>query len=374
MILKPIKDDKIEKIINESKDFEMKLTSEQVLKEFETRKAKKQVKVNEEIIEPVKKKKIFPYLGMGLASLATCAVVISVVFANQNSKITYTNISNNVSVLTNSEASKSLGKELLLFNFNYDSNNDIATKALKNAYQVKYASSDFVDSIDKIITRVVTGFEKVSQIFLNGILDFNDMKIDSYELDKPKIIEGKEFDHVISYRYGLVVGFKYYYSSSNELDYGYTEIDNGLFGDKSYYKTSINVVTKDDNKFIETSLNKDNCYFKINNEGSKKASDSIFNYFTFINKDDFESKNPLNRYFVSLDKSGNNSSFSLQNKNEYKIDYSNISNSILNLITCSFNVQYFDLVDEITKTFDNVKLSLKGDKNEYDINGNIVKI
>ena len=113
MILKPIKDDKIEKIINESKDFEMKLTSEQVLKEFEARKAKKQVKVKEEIIEPVKKKKLFPYLGMGLASLATCAVVISVVFANQNSKITYTNISNNVSVLTNSEASKSLGKELL---------------------------------------------------------------------------------------------------------------------------------------------------------------------------------------------------------------------------------------------------------------------
>ena len=220
MILKPIKDDKIEKIINESKDFEMKLTSERVLKEFEARKAKKQVKVKEEIIEPVKKKKLFPYLGMGLASLATCAVVISVVFANQNSKITYTNISNNVSVLTNSEASKSLGKELLLFNFNYDSNNDIATKALKNAYQVKYASSDFVDSIDKIITRVVTGFEKVSQIFLNGILDFNDMKIDSYELDKPKIIEGKEFDHVISYRYALVVDFKYYYSSSNELDYG----------------------------------------------------------------------------------------------------------------------------------------------------------
>ena len=51
MILKPIKDDKIEKIINESKDFEMKLTSERVLKEFEARKAKKQVKVKEEIID-----------------------------------------------------------------------------------------------------------------------------------------------------------------------------------------------------------------------------------------------------------------------------------------------------------------------------------
>ena len=373
MILKPIKDDKIEKMINASKDFEIKLTSDQVLKEFKARKAKKQIEVKEEIIEPVKKKKIFPYLGVGLASLATCAIVISVVFVNNNNKITYTNISNDAQVLNSSQASKSIGKELLLFNLNYDSNNDIATKALKNAYQVKYQSSDFVDSIDKIISRVVIGFEKVSQIFLNGILDFNDIKIDSYKLDKPKVIEGNEFDSFISYRYALIVDFKYYYSSNSDLNFGYTEINDGLFN-KSYYKTSINVVSKDGEKYIESSLIKDECYFKIDNKGTKEVNDSIFRFFTYINKDEFESNNALNKYFVNLDKDGNDSSFTLENKNEYKIDYSNISNSILNFITCSFNVKYFDLISDFTKTFDNVKLSPKGDKNEYDFNGEIIEI
>lgn len=373
MILKPIKDEKIEKIVNESKDFEMKLTSDQVLKEFEARKAKKLATVKEEVKEPVKKNKLFPYLGVGLASLATCAVVISVVLSNQNSGPKVTNISNNASLLNNADASKSIGKELLLFNFNYDSNNDVATETLKKAYQVKYASSGIVDSIDKILNRVAAGFEKVSQVFLNGIFNFNDIKVTNSTLDTPKTIDGYEFDSVIDYRYALVLDFKYYYSSTGEVDFGYTEIDNGLFEEKSYYKTLINVVEENGNKYIETSLNKDNCYFKIDNNGSKKSSDSIFSYFTYINKDDYLSKNALNKYFVHLDEDGNDSSFSLQNKEEYKIDYSNISNSILNLITCSFNVDYIDLIEDVKESFTNVKLSKINDKHEYNFNGTIIQ-
>lgn len=373
MILKPIKDDKIESIVNKSKDFEMKLTSEQVLKEFEARKAKKEVLVKEEVIEPVKKNKLFPYLGVGLTSLATCSIVISVVFVNNSNATQITNISNNVEILNKKEASKSIGKELLLFNFNYGSNDDIATKALKNAYNIKYANSNFIDSIDKIIDRVVTGFEKVSQIFLNGIFDFNDMEPEYKTLSKPKVIDGVEFDSVISYRYALIVDFKYYYQSSGDIDYGYTEIDTGFFS-KEYYKTSINVVKKGEETYIETTLNKNDCYFKINNQGTKKSEDSIFSYFTYLTKNDYQNEKALNKYHVNFDNSGNDSSFSLQNKDEYKIDYSNISNSIINLITCSFNVDYFDLVNEFTKKFDNVKLSLVGDKSQYEIGDKIIEI
>lgn len=374
MVLKPIKDDKIDKIVNDSKDYEMKLTSEQVLKEFEARKAKQIQTVNETKKEPEKKKKLFPYLGMGLASLATCAVVISVVYATKGPNIEVTNISSNVNLLKEEGASKSIGKELLLFNFNYDSNNDVATRALQNAYKINYANSDFIDAIDNIINRIALGFEKVSQIFLNGIFDFNDMKPEYKTLSKPKVINGEEFDSVITYRYALIVDFKYYYNSDGSLNYGYTEIDKGLFEGKDYYKTEINVVKKGDETFIETTLNKGDCYFKINNKGTKKATDSIFSYFTYLNQKDYEDEATYNQYFVNLDSNGNNSSFSLQNKNEYKIDYSNISNSLINLITCSFNVDYFDLIKDVKESFLNVKLSSVGDKSHYEIGGIVIEI
>ena len=62
------------------------------------------------------------------------------------------------------------------------------------------------------------------------------------------------------------------------------------------------------------------------------------------------------------------------NKNEYKIDYSNISNSLINLITCSFNVDYFDLIKDVKESFLNVKLSSVGDKSHYEIGGIVIEI
>lgn len=372
MILKPIKDNKIDNIVNNSKDYQMKANADDILRAFELKKATAP-KVEIEQVKPKTVRYKTPAFA-GSMAFASIAIVIGVVLPislNMNNS-GINNISNNSQILTTSESSKAISKELLLFNLNYSDNENSANNVLKKVSKAYENNSEFT-LFDNIIDNIKDGFNSVAQLFLNNIFSLDEIEITETTLKDPKMIGGKQFDKRIDYEYGKLIGifpvveYSYYYSSIENLDYGYTEIP--VFLSKPlYFKTIINEINESGNSHYETTFefsSDTGSAFKIDNKQCNDDNKDIFSYALYENRDDLT----INKYFKSfLIQFGNDnmdSKFKLEKWEEYSIDYLNIS--LTGLLDLSFEVEYLDLLTEKIFNFD-ASLNHKDNKNNYIIN------
>lgn len=370
MILKPKQDDKLDEIINKSKDYEMKLTSEQVLHAYELRKANNSLP--NQIKQDKRQKKINYKLAM-ISSLSLALIITTItigcVYSQNNNDIVYTNISNNIDLLKDKNVNKSIGKELLMFNFNFDNDSTNATKTLRSVL-----NDSFDIDVGKMFNNIVNGFQKVSQIFLNGLFDFNEIEVTNKHLTKPVTFDGVQFDNALNFRYMLLVDFTYYYSSNENVDYGYTLIDTGIL-QKTPFKTIISTVVDNNSnsKYLDLTLSNKDFYFSINNAECKSIEDSVYSYSTYFSEKDFLDNNPYRSFYAKFDSSGKDSCYNIIESNNYLIKYFDISSNIFNLIKCTFNVDYLDLINEHEPTrFNDVKLSGTGNNLSYDFGHNVI--
>lgn len=362
MIIKPIKDDKIDNLISNSKDYDFKTDSKTILSKFNSLKSKQNVESKKKLNFFMSKKAI-----AFASSFALVAIIlgVSLPFALKDSNSSI-NISNNLSVIgnQNSEAIKTIGKEFLLFNLNdEDTSEEVSKKALVN-----YAKANQINFLDDsnslIIDRIVSGFEKISLIFINSLFDLDSIDYSSTKLDHEVTINGDKFNYVNEYSFALgLIKFNYYYNNDTELDYGYLEIKTLFISE--YYKVELFEVKEGDSSYYKTVLYNENNVYKIDNEKQIDDNYSSFTFSTYLenytNDSDY-----YERFIINFGLNDYDSTYTLEIKDDYLISYFDISSDLLSLFTLIFKVDYRDLISGFTKSIEKVSLSKEDNNNVYD--------
>ena len=369
MIIKPIKDDKIDNLINNSKDYQFKIDSKKILTKFNSLKNEK---VN------IKTKKVNFFLSKKAIAFASSFALVAIILGvslpialQENSNLN--NISSNLNIIgnQNNDAIKAIGKEFLLFNLNDEkTSGEVSKRGLLNYAKVN--NLNFLDDSSLILNRIVSGFEKISLIFINSLFDLNSISYKSTKLDHTVTINGDEFNYVNEYSFALgIIKFNYYFNSDSDLDYGYLEFKSLFLSE--YYKVELYEVKEGDSIYYKTILYSDDYVYKIDN---KTQVDSNYSSFSFsIYQENYGSDSDYDeRFLINFGLNNNDSTYTLEVKDNYLISYFDISTDLLSLFTLFFKVDYYDLVSGIIKNISQVSLSKdKNNNNIYDF-GDDIKI
>lgn len=324
--MKAIKDPKIKQIINENKDFEMKLTSNDVLNVF------KGQKIQEHVVEEKIKKPKLSFLKPLIFSMpliaATCLAIIIPLSLQNKSKPQYVNQSSNLDFLSVETNRKIIGKELYLFGLNNVLPNDEETQP-----SLKFKSANALNYKEIIID----GFKNMIPLFLNELVDFNDIETSIHDAIIPVEVDGIKYDKVLISNY-LIVPFCYYFSSNENVENGYLKIFT------STYEVKINEVIEKNNQRINLNITNDdsNTYFKIINNGNDN-----FTFLDYLDKtsyinDKYNFKNYMN---LNIE----DPSYELEKNENYYINYKNIS--LIDIIL-NFDVVLKDYINHKILDFD----------------------
>lgn len=369
MIIKPIKDEKIDNLINNSKDYQFKVDSKTILTKFNSLKNEK---VN------IKTKKVNFFLSKKAIAFASSFALVAIILGvslpialQENSNLN--NISSNLNILGNqdNDAIKAIGKEFLLFNLNDEkTSEEVSKRGLLNYAKVNNLS--FLDDSSLILNRIVSGFEKISLIFINSLFDLNSISYKSTKLDQTVTINGDEFNYVNEYSFALgIIKFNYYFNSDSDLDYGYLEFKSLFLSE--YYKVELYEVKEGDSIYYKTILYSDDYVYKIDNKTQVDSNYSSFSFSTY--QENYESDSDYDeRFLINFGLNNNDSTYTLEVKDNYLISYFDISTDLLSLFTLLFKVDYYDLVSGIIKNISQVSLSKDDNNNNiYDF-GDDIKI
>ena len=374
--MRKIDDEKIVNKFNETKDYEIKTSSSEILNLF---KAQEEVKEKETPKrEHLKKKYVFGGIGLSVGAIAICSLALFFVMNNGGEQ---GNV--NPPVLEPITSSNVLGNELLTLS----SFNSYGENTVNNRLALFKKSKSILKETD--FEKIVNDYDSIQGGILNILNKEENIKV---ELQKEinfvyENVTYRYCDNYYSYIDDFATPFmSFYYNDLSEVNFSTDFIRNDKYLVKlndSYYDCYIAQESEieEDEKEEEikilciNELNNEFILIEKENEYEGREVENSYSISYFSSLSDFERENFDYTLTYDLEKEGNKEELEISVETPLsKSEFQNISLKNNNPLTYEFLVEYESEIDDIevedlliTLAYDNDQRIYTSDRYDYQI-------
>lgn len=374
--MRKIDDEKIVNTFNETKDYQVKTSSTEILNLF---KAQEEVKIKETPKrEHLKKKYVFGGIGLSVGAIAICSLALFFVMNNGGEQ---GNV--NPPVLEPITSSNVLGNELLTFS----SFNSYGENAVNNRLALFKKSKSILKETD--FEKIVNDYESIQGGILNILNKEENIKVE-VQKEVNFVYENATYrycDNYYSYTDDFSAPFmSFYYNDLNEVNFStefsrndkylvklndsyydcYIAQESEIEEDEKEEEIKILCTSEQNNEFIL--IEKENEY-----EGREVENSYSISYFSSLS--DFERESFDYTLTYDLEKEGNKEELEISVETPLsKSEFQNISLKNNDPITYEFLVEYENEIDDIevedllvTLTYENDQRIYTSDRYNYQI-------
>lgn len=365
--MRKIDDEKIVNKFNETKDYEIKTSSSEILNLF---KAQEEVKTKETPKrEHLKKKYVFGGIGLSVGAIAICSLALFFVMNNGGEQ---GNV--NPPVLEPITSSNVLGNELLTLS----SFNSYGENTVNNRLALFKKSKSILKETD--FEKIVNDYDSIQGGILNILNKEENIKV---ELQKEinfvyENVTYRYCDNYYSYIDDFATPFmSFYYNDLSEVNFSTDFIRNDKYLVKlndSYYDCYIAQESEIEEDEMEEEIkilctNEQNNEFILiekENEYEGREVENSYSISYFSSLSDFESENFDYTLTYDLEKEGNKEELEISVETPLsKSEFQNISLKNNNPLTYEFLVEYENEIDDIEVENLLVTLAYENDQRIY---------